>query len=74
MAKPKIIPLKVKHRYTLTDDGDPVAFCSTEPYMNYQLPKQPKLVREWKDCTCGYCHHALSLGRRPRDRMLKAVQ
>lgn len=73
MAKPKLVPLKIKHRQTWTEEG-PVPFCSVEPYMNYQLPRNPKLVREWKDCTCGYCHHLLSLGRRPIERLLKAVQ
>lgn len=74
MKKRSLISIKIKHRYTLTDEGDPVPFCSTEPFMNYQIPPEPKLVRHWKDCTCGFCHHLHTLGKRPRDRMLKAVQ
>ena len=72
MSKP--IANKVRHRFTLDPSDEPVAFCSTEPFMNYQLPKNPKLVRTWQETTCGYCHHLLSLGKRPTDRTLKAVQ
>lgn len=74
MSATKLVPLKVKHRFTLDHDESPVAFCSTEPYMNYQLPKNPKLVRTWDETTCGYCHHLFHLGKRPKDRTLKAVQ
>ena len=74
MRKPALIPIKAKHRFHLDVDQEPVAWCSTEPYMNYQVPANPRLVRDWKDVTCGFCHHLLSItDRRPIDRHLKAV-
>lgn len=69
----RVISAKVKHRFTLDASDDPAAFCSLEPFMNYQLPKNPKLVRTWAETTCGYCHHLLNLGKRPIDRSLREV-
>lgn len=72
MSQPKLVPIKIRHRFTLDPSMDPVAFCSTEPYMNFRLPPNPKLVREWKDVTCGFCHHLLGLGtKKPIDRHLQ---
>lgn len=71
--KTKLVPNKIKHRFTLDASDDPVALCSLEPFMNYQLPKQPQLVRSWDEVTCGFCHHLQGAGRRAIDRTLKAV-
>ena len=68
------VSAKVRHRFTLAPSDEPVPFCSLEPFMNYQLPKKPKVVRTWAETTCGFCHHLFSLGKRPIDRTLKAVQ
>lgn len=75
MTRVKLIPKKIKHRFTLNASEDPVPFCSTEPYMNYRLPADPRLVRAWEDVTCGFCHHLKALGHKhPIDRHLQAVQ
>lgn len=69
----KKIPQKIRHRFTLDESDEPVALCSLEPFMNYQLPKEPKLVRTMAEATCGFCHHLHGQGKRARDRTLKAV-
>lgn len=70
----KLVPSNIKHRFTLDASEDPVPLCSLEPFMNYQLPKEPLLVRTWRETTCGFCHHLKAQGRFPIDRTLKAVQ
>lgn len=70
----KLIKDEPKHRYTLDPSGDPVPFCWTEPFMNYQVAKDAPIVRTWDETTCGHCHHLLSLGKHPVDRHFRVIQ